>query len=134
MFALSRLLGAAVVVLSGFWIALGLLDRAPGSCAIADAPARTVDAARPFVPREAMERGVTGEVVVRVTLDERSHVSAVAIVRSASPLLNESALEAARDSVFTTRMHDCRYVPGAYNFIVDYTMVRRTHGSAQPRE
>jgi hypothetical protein len=109
----------------GFWFVLGLLDRAPSSCAIADAPARTVVAAEPVAPREAVERGVTGEVVVRVTLDERSHLVAAAIVRSASPLLNESALMAARDSVFTTRMHDCRYVPGSYNFIVDYEVASR---------
>ncbi len=85
-----------------------------------DAPARTIVANEPDMPESAVRAGAFGRVDVLVTLDERSQLIATRIVKSASPLLNESALAAARASTFSTRMHNCRYVPGSYIFVVDY--------------
>jgi TonB family protein len=92
----------------------------PLACAVPNADARTLNAAQPETPPLAQQQGITGEVVVTVTLDADSHLTNAAIARSPSPLLNNAALQAARQSSFKTRIVACKPVADTYNFIVDF--------------
>ena len=92
----------------------------PLACAVPNADARTVNAAQPETPALAQQQGITGEVAVLVTLDENSRLVDAKVSRSPSPLLNQAALQAARQSSFKTRVVACKPVADSYNFIVDF--------------
>jgi TonB family protein len=87
---------------------------------VPNADARTINAAQPETPAIAQQQGITGTVVVLVTLDENSKLVDAKIAKTASPLLNNAALQAARQSTFKTRIVACKPVADSYNFIVDF--------------
>ena len=90
------------------------------ACAQPNVPARTVSALEPDTPYEAYVAKVKGLVQVRIVLDDRSRVLWADVIRSASPLFNSSAIQAARGSTFRTAVVNCRSVPAEYVFSVDY--------------
>jgi TonB family protein len=92
----------------------------PLACAVPNADAKTINAAEPETPAIAQQQGITGEVIVQVSLDENSHLVSASIVKSPSALLNNAALAAARASRFQTRIANCKPVADSYNFIVDF--------------
>lgn len=97
------------------------LEAAPvAACPRPNAPARTVHVIEPTTPADAYAAKVKGLVQVRIVLDDRSNVLWADIVRSASPLLNSSALQAARGSTYRTATVNCRPIPSEYIFSVDY--------------
>jgi len=92
----------------------------PIACAVPNADARTISAAEPETPAIAQQQGITGEVVVQVSLDENSHLVSASVVKSPSALLNKAAIDAAKQSTFKTRIANCKPVADTYNFIVDF--------------
>jgi hypothetical protein len=92
----------------------------PALCAVADIPAEVVRAAEADTPFAAQRDHVTGRVDVVVSLDAAGRVVDAAIKESASPVLNEASLAAARRSTYRAPLHDCKPVPGKYTFTVDY--------------
>jgi outer membrane biosynthesis protein TonB len=90
------------------------------ACAHPNVPASTVEAANVDTPSLAQQNGISGVVDVIVRLDEHSHVVAAQIAHSASPLLNDAALRAARASTFRTEVRDCLPVAAEYIFSVEF--------------
>jgi len=88
------------------------------SCERPSVDARTVSAARPVTPPIAAQQHIAGEVIVQITLDENSKIVSAVIVKSPSSLLNNAALQAARESTFATAIRNCVPVGGSYNFVV----------------
>ena len=93
----------------------------PALCAVPDVPAFVVRAAEPDTPLAAQQAHITGRVDVRVSLDAGGHVVGASIANSASTLLNEVSLAAARNSTYRAALHDCKPVPSEYTFAVDYS-------------
>jgi TonB family protein len=93
----------------------------PALCAVPDVPAFVVHAAEPDTPLAAQQAHITGRVDVRVALDAGGHVVGASIAQSASTLLNEASLAAARNSTYRAALHDCKPVPSEYTFAVDYS-------------
>jgi TonB family protein len=92
----------------------------PLTCAVPNADARTVTPVPPETPAIAQQQGITGEVVVQVTLDENSKIVDAKVIRTPSSLLNKAALDATRQSVFKTRIANCKPVAESYNYIVEF--------------
>jgi hypothetical protein len=55
-----------------------------------------------------------------VTLDENSKIVDAKVIRTPSSLLNKAALDATRQSVFKTRIANCKPVAESYNYIVEF--------------
>jgi TonB family protein len=92
----------------------------PTTCAHPDVHGTTLQAAQPYVPAEAAAQRVYGRVLVIVTLNDRSQVVWVDVLKSASPLLNDAALAAARDSTYRTQIVHCRPIAANFIFSVDF--------------
>ena len=92
----------------------------PRPCAQADRPATTVRAAAPQIPQMAQMQGIGGTVFVRVLLSPDDAILATDISRSASVLLNNSALAAANASQFRGETYRCKPTFGEYLFTVNY--------------
>jgi hypothetical protein len=90
------------------------------ACERPNVPAQTVRPLEPTTPYEAYVAKVKGLVQVRIVLDDRSRVLWADIIRSASPLFNSSAIQAARGSTYRTAIVNCRSVASEYVFTVDY--------------
>ena len=93
---------------------------APHKPGCADTSAHVISAVPPKTPVVAQQQGITGEVQVRVEIDKLGAVLSVGIQKSASPLLNDAALESARNSAYAPQVVNCKPVGGAYIFIVDF--------------
>lgn len=93
----------------------------PPTCAVPNAEARVLNAIQPETPPIAQQQGITGEVQVRVSLDENSKLLTASIQKSASPLLNNAALASARQSSFKTKIVQCKPVADQYIFIVEFS-------------
>jgi len=91
------------------------------SCAVPNADAKTLYAPPPVMPDLAAAQHITGEVMVRITLDERSKIVSTQVVSSPSALLNNAAVKAAEESTFATRIRNCVPVADSYYFIVDFS-------------
>jgi TonB family protein len=116
------LITAGTLIAPAFLIAAFAIGRAdaqtPNACI--DAPPRLLTAAQPVTPKEAVEAGVGGLVVVKVSLDEASHITSLTVAKSPSEMLNAAALQAARASVFETRRTSCKHVADTYLLILDF--------------
>lgn len=93
----------------------------PPACAQPNVAAATLDPVVPDTPPLAQQQGLTGDVTVLVSLDERSHLVTARILKSPSILLNDAALRAARASSYRTEVRDCRPVAADYAFIVEFS-------------
>jgi hypothetical protein len=100
------------------------------SCTQSERAPRTLEVAEPETPLAAQETGVTGEVRILITLDASSNLLATKVQFSANPVLNASALRAARGSRFQTAIHNCIPVAASYIFIVSYQS--QTFPTVQP--
>jgi TonB family protein len=83
-------------------------------------PATTINAAEPETPQIAQQQGITGVVIVQVSLDENSKLVSAQVVKTPSAILNNAALAAARQSTFKTRVANCKPVADTYLFQVEF--------------
>jgi outer membrane biosynthesis protein TonB len=93
----------------------------PASCARPNVAASTIRAVEPDTPPMAQQQGITGDVQVVVSLDVNSHVTSTHVQSSPSVVLNNAALQAARQSTFQTEIKDCKPVAADYIFTVSFT-------------
>jgi TonB family protein len=93
----------------------------PQSCARPNVPATTLHAIEPDTPAMAQSQGISGTVQVIVALDESSHIVSTSIGSSPSAVLNQAALQAARQSTFQTEIKDCKPIAARYLFSVDFS-------------
>jgi TonB family protein len=84
---------------------------------------RVVQAVTPEMPAMAQQQGIAGRVVVLVTVDVQGNVKALRIYGSPSPLLNNSAMAAARNSRYQGGIVHCLGVPTTFAFAVDYSRI-----------
>src|SRR5579884_68944 len=92
----------------------------PASCARPNVAATTVHAVEPDTPPMAQQQGITGDVQVIVSLDTNSHITSTKIQSSPSVVLNQAALQAARQSTFQTEIRDCKPIAADYIFTVSF--------------
>jgi TonB family protein len=85
-------------------------------CEHPNVPGKTTFAFTPKMPAMAAHQGIEGVVYVAVALDEKSHITGTRIISSPSAILNNAALEAARNSTFQTQIRNCKPVPGDFVF------------------
>jgi TonB family protein len=89
-------------------------------CANPNVAPGTIAVSAPETPALAQAQGITGEVSVVVSLDERSRLTAARIAKSPSALLNAAALRAARDTTYRTEVRDCKPIAADYLFVVEF--------------
>ena len=77
-------------------------------CTTPDVAPQVVRLAQPDIPPMAQQQGISGDVVVRVTLDGSGAVTATQIISSPSAILNFAAQSAARASTYQAGMVSCR--------------------------
>src|SRR6202035_4647424 len=92
---------------------------APTACRRPNVPAMTLRAVEPVLPWKVARLGLSGTVIVRITLDAQSHVTDAQVQNSTIEQLRAPAFEAARQSVFQTEVRDCLPRPGTYLYAVD---------------
>jgi TonB family protein len=93
----------------------------PLSCTRPDIPPATIRAVAPETPALAVQQGITGTVVVVVSLDAQSRIVATRIASSPSAVLNGAALAATRGSQFRTEVKNCAPRAADYTFSVEFT-------------
>ncbi|MBV8749911.1 MAG: TonB family protein [Candidatus Eremiobacteraeota bacterium] len=91
------------------------------NCPRPNVPAHVIHAVEPNYPADAIATRAQGVVVVRVVLDDQSRVLWADVLSSASPVFNDVAVQAARDSTYRTAVRDCRPIAALYAFSVDFT-------------
>ncbi len=94
---------------------------ANASCDKPNVRATTLHAEEPSYPAEAVASRAQGVVQVRVVLDDQSRVLWADVVKSASPLLSDEAVRAARASVYHTEIRNCRPISAEYIFTVEFS-------------
>jgi TonB family protein len=111
---------------------LGMLPTAAVTCAVPNRPAKVMRAAPVDEPQIAQMQGLTGTVVVIVTLAPDGTVTDARVSSSPSSVLNASALAAARASTYEGAIRDCVPVGATSTFYADYSggLVRRIQGTA----
>ena len=77
-------------------------------CTTPDRASQLLRLAQVETPPMALQQGITGNVVVRVTLDGSAAVTATQIVASPSAILNAAAMQAARTSTYQAGLQNCR--------------------------
>lgn len=87
-------------------------------CANPNVPAHTLVAVPPNV--QGIPRGLSGRVLLIVSIDEASQVQSVKVQSSPSAMLNEAAIASARASTYQTTIRNCRSFPGDFVFSVDF--------------
>jgi TonB family protein len=95
----------------------------PAACARPNVPAGTYRAAEPEMPMFAQQQGITGDVQVRVSLNESSQITDVRIESSPNAILNNSALQATRASSFHTEIRRCKPVAADFIFVVTFSSI-----------
>jgi outer membrane biosynthesis protein TonB len=92
----------------------------PPSCANPNVAPTTINAVAPDTPPIAAQQGITGVVQVLVSLDEQSHIVETKVQSSPSSLLNNAAVQAAKQSTFRTEVKDCKPVAATYIYSVEF--------------
>lgn len=92
----------------------------PIACATRYAPATTIEAARPTMPSEAAILGISGFVVVLVTIDVHGQPTKARVMSSPGSILNTPSIQAAMNSRFSPEIFRCHSIPGTYAFGVVY--------------
>ncbi len=91
------------------------------NCDRPNVPATVLHADEAEFPMEAYVAKAKGAVYVRVVLDDRSRVIWTDVESTASPLLSDAALQAARNSTYRTQVVNCRPIAAQYLFGVEFT-------------
>lgn len=95
-------------------------DSSGAACARPNVAPSMIRAVEPDMPAEAVRQGLSGDVIVVVSLDAASHIVGTRVQRSDNALLTEAALAAAHQSTYRTRIRDCIPVPSEYLFAVTF--------------
>ncbi len=75
----------------------------------------------PDTPETAREQGTTGTVQVKVSLSATGSVIAAIVYKSSgSPLLDQAAVRAAKQSAYAPEIDRCVKVSGDYVFRADF--------------
>jgi hypothetical protein len=90
------------------------------TCTGATVPTATINQVTPAYPKKALASRVTGLVHIRVIMDDQSRVVWTDVTDSASPLLTDAALQAARDSTYLTMVVHCAPRPSEEYFTVKF--------------
>lgn len=91
------------------------------ACSDPDAAARALSAVAPDTPQDAVAQGATGTAQIRVDLNSLGEVVGVSVYGSTgSMLLDDAALEAARESRYAPEQHNCKPIAGSYLYKVDF--------------
>ncbi len=91
-------------------------------CNLQNVDADVLNQAEPSYPESFQNAGI-GKVTIklRVTLDESGKITAASITQSSGVMeLDQSALSAARRSMYLPAVKNCRRVPGTLNFSVTF--------------
>ncbi len=89
-----------------------------GACA-PDSPPRLIKAAAPQL-LDLDVRWDYATVELTILLDANSTVTDVVVYKSTLPVLNSSAIAAARASTFKTAIRDCKPIATTYKFVIIY--------------
>ena len=108
--------GSAVTIARSMTIVLFTLlagcsggsSSAPTPCTTPDVAPQVLRLAQPDTPPMALQQGISGDVVVRVTLDGSGAVTATTIIISPSAILNAAAQAAARASTYQPGTLSCK--------------------------
>jgi TonB family protein len=96
------------------------MSQNPNALVLVDEPDVVVHLETPIYPAEAYERGIEGDVVVRVLFDSAGSVNVSFVESSDHPLLSDSALQSARKSQFqqsdTTESDSPQWVTIPYRY------------------
>lgn len=76
---------------------------------------------KPVYPDEAKTQGIQGVVIIEVRIDEEGRVSDARVLRSI-PELDEAALEAVRQWMFTPTLLNGKPVPLIMTVTVNFTL------------
>ncbi len=82
---------------------------------------KVVHEVKPVYPRDAMAKGITGDVHVDVSIDERGTVTNTAIVKSI-PELDEAAMTALRQWKFEPARRDGKAVPVTVTILTTFRL------------
>jgi TonB family protein len=82
------------------WDTIDEISENPNALVLVDEPDVVFHLETPIYPEEAYERGIEGDVVVRVLFDSAGSVNVSFVESSDHPLLSDSALQSARRSQF----------------------------------
>ena len=82
--------------------------------------AHVMHAVPPSAPSPALSENVTGTVEVVVTVRATGAVVGAEAV-SGPALLRQAAVDAALATTFVPEIRDCRPIPGAYSYFVNFT-------------
>jgi protein TonB len=92
------------------------------SCAQPHVDAAVTRAVEPDYPELARQQGLTGTTQVKVTLAETGTVvDAQVYASSGSPALDAAAIAAAKRSIYTPEIDDCRQHAGSYLFRAEFS-------------
>ncbi len=78
-------------------------------------PPEAIEIGRPKYPEMASRLGISGTVIVKVTIDENGNVTKTSVVSSPNPVLNPAAQEAAMKSKFRPRLINDKPVSSEVN-------------------
>jgi TonB family protein len=94
----------------------------PPPCARPHMDALITRVVEPDYPKSAREQGVTGTVLVRVSLDPSGGVMSTSIYKSSGNAeLDQAALAAAHESTYSPEIEDCQPVRGTYLFRASFS-------------
>ena len=97
------------------------IDPNQGACERPNVAASTLVARLPEASTIAAPLHLTGTAFVQVDLDETGTILDATIAKSSGEyLLDQAALQAARASTFQPELRNCKPVPGAYLYVVDF--------------
>ena len=91
------------------------------ACAQPHVDATTTNPVTPDTPEMAKQQGATGTVQVKVSLDPAGHVVGASVYKSSgSALLDQAAVQAAKQSSYAPEIDNCAKVAGDYIFRADF--------------
>lgn len=91
------------------------------ACANPNADAIATDKVTPDMPEIARQMGATGTAQIKVTLDEKGHVTDASVFKSTNNrALDNAALLAAKQSKYAPETRNCVAVTGSYLYTVTF--------------
>jgi hypothetical protein len=94
------------------------IDATNDDCGERSSAQRAVDFVNPFTPPKAVHQMIGGLVSVAVHLAEDSSIASIEVRQSANTILEAPTIDAAKNSLYTTQIENCRPVAATYIFSV----------------